>query len=149
VREERLRDLGGLALEMYRRDQFREDLLLEQCAELMTLEERLHELDQLLATATAVRQTPRGARCACGAPILYGSHFCANCGRPVEGAGSAPAACPSCGGPLAADAKFCPTCGYTLAEAEQPEPEPEPPDELPEEAAAEPEAEIVAERSEG
>ena len=40
LREERLRDLGGLALEMYRRDRFREDLLLERCAELIGLEAR-------------------------------------------------------------------------------------------------------------
>ncbi|MBA3787994.1 MAG: hypothetical protein H0X21_04785, partial [Actinobacteria bacterium] len=30
LREERLRDLGGIALEMYRRDRFREDLVLER-----------------------------------------------------------------------------------------------------------------------
>ena len=37
LREERLRDLGGIALEMYRRDRFREDLVLERCAELIGL----------------------------------------------------------------------------------------------------------------
>ena len=37
VREERLRDLGGLALEMYRRDRFREDLLIERCTDLIAL----------------------------------------------------------------------------------------------------------------
>ena len=34
AREERLRDLGGLMLEMYRRDQFRQDLLVDRCIEL-------------------------------------------------------------------------------------------------------------------
>ena len=34
LREQKLRDLGGLSLEMYRRDRFREDLVLERCAEL-------------------------------------------------------------------------------------------------------------------
>ena len=34
VREERLRDLGGLALEMYKRDRFSADLVVERCAEL-------------------------------------------------------------------------------------------------------------------
>ena len=85
LREEKLRDLGGLALEMYRRDQFREDLLLERCAGLIGLEARVHELDVLLG---AVRPTPgaqRTARCECGAPLLWGSHFCATCGRPVAG----------------------------------------------------------------
>jgi len=37
LREERLRDLGGLTLEMYRRDHFNEELVLERCAELVEL----------------------------------------------------------------------------------------------------------------
>jgi hypothetical protein len=80
VREERLRDLGGLALEMYRRDRFREDLILERCAELIGLEARVHELDTLLGGSRAARTR---ARCECGAPLLLGTRFCANCGRPV------------------------------------------------------------------
>jgi hypothetical protein len=68
---------------MVRRDAFREDLVYQQCAELIGIEERIQELDALLATATAVRRTPPAARCSCGAPILWGSHFCANCGRAV------------------------------------------------------------------
>ena len=54
-----LRDLGGLALEMYRRDRFREDLLLERCAELIGLEARIHELDALLGSAHARRASRR------------------------------------------------------------------------------------------
>ena len=84
LREERLRDLGGLALEMYRRDRFREDLVLERCAELIGLEARVHELDELLGGPRALRGARRSARCACGAPLLLGSRFCANCGRPVD-----------------------------------------------------------------
>src|SRR5437868_7746670 len=83
VREQRVRDLGGLMLEMYRRDQFRQDLLVDRCAELLLLEERLQELDTLLETAISVRRTRPAARCECGAPILWGSHFCGNCGRTV------------------------------------------------------------------
>ncbi len=86
LREQKLRDLGGLSLEMYRRDRFREDLLLERCAELIGLEARIHELDVLLGTAQPVRGVPRTARCECGAPLLWGSHFCATCGRPVADA---------------------------------------------------------------
>ena len=86
LREEKLRDLGGLALEMYRRDRFREDLLLERCAELIGLEARVHELDALLGDRRAVAALARTARCECGAPLLWGSRFCANCGRPVPGA---------------------------------------------------------------
>jgi hypothetical protein len=85
LREERIRDLGGLMLEMYRRDQFRQDLVVDRCTELVALEERIAELDALLSTAMSVRHRP-AARCECGAPILWGSKFCASCGRPVGAA---------------------------------------------------------------
>src|SRR5207245_8845318 len=75
--------LGGLMLEMFRRDQFRQDLLVERCDELLALDERLRELDSLLVAAVSVRRAAPAARCACGAPLVWGSHFCANCGRPV------------------------------------------------------------------
>jgi hypothetical protein len=118
VREQRVRDLGGLVLEMVRRDAFREDLVYEQCSELMGIEERIQELDALLATATAVRRTPPSARCSCGAPILWGSHFCANCGRAVAAGGKA-VTCPSCSAQVAADAKFCASCGYRVGDQGQ------------------------------
>ena len=88
LREERLRDLGGIALEMYRRDHFREELVLERCAELIGLEARIHELEALLGNARPLQGVPRSARCDCGAPLLWGSHFCANCGRPAAAGGS-------------------------------------------------------------
>lgn len=92
----------------------------------------------MLEAATSARRAP-ASRCACGAPTVWGSHFCANCGRPV---GETPVvACTTCGHPLAADASFCASCGsaaelsagtaasdrsaeYDVAEGE-PEPEPE------------------------
>ena len=83
AREERLRDLGGLMLEMYRRDQFRQELLIDRCVELQQLEERLAELDALLAAAVSRGKTRPSARCECGAPIFWGSKFCGQCGRPV------------------------------------------------------------------
>ncbi|MEO5575492.1 MAG: hypothetical protein ABIR67_12415 [Gaiellaceae bacterium] len=86
LREQKLRDLGGLSLEMYRRDRFREDLLLERCAELIGLEARIHELDVLLGATQRAPGVPKTARCECGAPLLWGSHFCATCGRPVAAA---------------------------------------------------------------
>jgi uncharacterized protein YjiS (DUF1127 family) len=81
LREARLRDLGGLILEMYRRDQFRQDLLVDRCGELVTLEERLAELDALLAAAVSRGRARPAARCECGAPVFWGSKFCAQCGR--------------------------------------------------------------------
>jgi hypothetical protein len=83
LREQKLRDLGGLSLEMYRRDQFREGLLLERCAELIGLEGRIHELDALLGAVRPAGGSSRAARCDCGAPLLWGARFCASCGRPV------------------------------------------------------------------
>lgn len=82
AREQRLRDLGGVVLEMYRQDDFRESLLSELCAELSALEERLREVEVLLGA-----YRPAAARCTCGAPLFWGARFCANCGRAlVEGA---------------------------------------------------------------
>jgi uncharacterized protein YjiS (DUF1127 family) len=120
VREERLRDLGGLMLEMFRRDQFRQDLLVDRCDELIGLDERLQELDTLLAAAVSVRRAAPAARCACGAPLVWGSHFCANCGRPAT-ATPPVVACAKCGSALAAEAKFCAVCGKAVAPEQQSE----------------------------
>jgi hypothetical protein len=114
AREERIRDLGGLMLEMYRRDRFRQDLLVEQCLEVVSIEERLREIDSLLEASLAARKSSLGDRCECGAPILMGSHFCANCGRPV--ADEPVVACQNCGNALPADARFCPSCGAPAPE---------------------------------
>jgi len=114
AREERLRDLGGLMLEMFRRDQFRQDLLVERCDELLALDERLQELDTLLAASATSRRPAPAARCACGAPLVWGSHFCGNCGRPVS-ATPPVVSCTKCGAALAADAKFCAVCGQAVS----------------------------------
>ena len=110
VRDQRLRDLGGLLLEMYRQDRFREELVHERCAELIDLDARLDELDWLLEYAR--RRTPP-VRCACGAPLVPGVHFCQHCGRPAPDAPVV--ACAACGHALPADAVFCAQCGATAA----------------------------------
>jgi DNA-directed RNA polymerase subunit RPC12/RpoP len=107
AREERIRDLGGLTLEMYRRSSFRDQLLIEQCREIVALEQRLHELDSMLEAVATAGRAP--STCECGAPVPWGSHFCANCGRPVGS--DAVVACEGCGHPLPADASFCANCG--------------------------------------
>jgi DNA-directed RNA polymerase subunit RPC12/RpoP len=118
AREERIRNLGGLTLEMYRRSSFRDQLLIEQCREIVALEERLAELDSMLEAVASARRAP--TTCECGAPVPWGSHFCANCGRPV---GAQPVvACTGCGHPLPADASFCANCGRPV-EADEPEAE--------------------------
>src|SRR4249919_4114305 len=95
VREERVRDLGGLALEMYKRDRFNAGLVVERCAELVAIEARVQEIDSLLDGTARIRRGGGGAVCICGAPILLGARFCATCGRQLGGtarpAGSSPA----------------------------------------------------------
>ena len=82
LREERLRDLGGLTLEMYRRDQFNETLIVERCAELVAIETRVSEIDALVRGAGLRRR--QGAICTCGAPLLIGARFCPSCGRSLD-----------------------------------------------------------------
>jgi Double zinc ribbon len=116
AREERIRDLGGLTLEMYRRSNFRDQLLIEQCREIVALEQRLRELDSMLEAVATAGRAP--STCMCGAPVPWGSHFCANCGRPV---GTEPViACEGCGHPLPADADFCAHCGRAVEHGETP-----------------------------
>jgi predicted nucleic acid-binding Zn ribbon protein len=115
TREERIRDLGGLMLEMYRRDQFKQDLLIEQCQEVLAIEGRLREIDELLEVSVAQRREGTAHRCTCGAPIPWGSHFCANCGRQV---GEEPVvSCANCGNALPAEAQFCANCGTAVPAA--------------------------------
>ena len=104
-REERLRDLGGLLLEMFRRDRFREDLVRERCQELLELDDHLAALDSLLGIAWTL---PEPARCACGGPLGEDARFCAACGRAVGPGGRQ---CAACGGALTEDAVFCARCG--------------------------------------
>ena len=133
AREEAIRDLGGIMLEMYKRDRFNNELVTERCDELISLEQRLQDVDGMLTQAAVARRAPTGStRCVCGAPIPQGSHFCPNCGRP---AGAAPVVtCGHCGSPLPAEATFCGHCGNPTADerpltfqppAAESEPEPE------------------------
>jgi hypothetical protein len=75
ARDDALRDLGGLLVEMYRRGGFRDDLLQERAASVVGIDARLAEIEELLHGS---RNVPR---CECGTRILRGSRFCPNCGR--------------------------------------------------------------------
>jgi hypothetical protein len=77
ARAEAISELGGLLVEMYRRGAFRDDLLSERAAAIVGIDGRLAEIETLLHTG---RQVPR---CECGAPVLRGSRFCPNCGKPL------------------------------------------------------------------
>jgi hypothetical protein len=114
AREVEMRDVGGLTVEMVRRDRFNPDLLVSRANEVLELEQRIHELDALLAAEISVRGLRSVVNCKCGAPLPPGVHFCSHCGRP---AASAPAirSCSHCGQPLAAEANFCSFCGNAVA----------------------------------
>jgi hypothetical protein len=113
-REIDIRDVGGLAVEMVRRDRWKPDLLITRAGDVLTVEQRMHELDSLLAAEATARTFPNVAYCKCGAPLPPGVHFCSHCGRP---AATTPAVvtCAHCGQPLPADANFCSFCGNTAA----------------------------------
>ena len=113
-REIEMRDVGGLAVEMVRRDRFKPDLLVSRASEVLALEQRIHELDACLTASEAVPRAMRTATaCKCGAPLARGAHFCAHCGRPVIE--TAPVvACSHCGNPLPAEANFCSVCGNSV-----------------------------------
>jgi len=107
--------VGGLTVEMVRRDRFRPELLIERAGDVLAVEDRMRELDGLLLAVTAA---PHGTRtvqlCTCGAPLLPGAHFCSHCGRPASGVRPV-TTCTHCGGPLAAETNFCPACGHSVA----------------------------------
>jgi hypothetical protein len=82
ARAQAVADVGGLAVELYRRGGFREDLLAERCSIVVGIDARLAEIEDLLHVR---RNVPR---CECGAPILRASHFCPNCGRVIGASGN-------------------------------------------------------------
>jgi Double zinc ribbon len=126
-REIEMRDVGGLTVEMVRRDHWKPDLLISRAGEVLSLEQRMHELDSLLAAEATARTFPYVAHCKCGAPLAPGVHFCSHCGRP---AATTPAVvtCAHCGQPLPADVNYCPFCGNPAAPEEY-APAPDPLDE--------------------
>jgi hypothetical protein len=116
-REIEMRDVGGLTVEMVRRDRWKPDLLISRAGEVLALEQRMHELDSLLAAEATARSFPYVAHCKCGAPLAPGVHFCSHCGRPAP---TAPAVvtCAYCAQPLPADVNYCPFCGNTATPAD-------------------------------
>jgi Double zinc ribbon len=118
-REIEIRDVGGLAVEMARRDRFRPELIFERANDVLRVEQRMNELDGLLIAVGAASRGRPAAACRCGAPLLPGAHFCSNCGRPAS---TAPPVltCSHCGQPLPADTNFCAFCGNPVAAGQQP-----------------------------
>ena len=112
ARETTLRDLGGLMLEMYKRNRFREELLLDKCEEVLAIEVEIAHVDQRLfqmAPPNAAGMRPIG-RCECGAPIHPGQNFCGVCGRSFATLTQA-RSCMRCGTALRQGDHYCSTCG--------------------------------------
>jgi DNA-directed RNA polymerase subunit RPC12/RpoP len=116
-REMEIRDVGGLALEMARRDAWNPDLLATRTGEVLAIEERIAELDSMLVAAEAAARGLGAERCVCGAPIVLGAHFCSHCGRPATETPPL-VTCSHCGRPLPADVIVCPACGHAVAAEE-------------------------------
>ena len=114
TREIEIRDIGGLALEMARRDAWNPDLLATRTAEVLAIAERVAELDSMLVAVEAAARGIGTERCVCGAPIVRGAHFCSHCGRPATETPPI-AAGTHCGQPLPAEVNFCPVCGNAVA----------------------------------
>jgi hypothetical protein len=114
-REVDIRDLGGLTLEMVRREHFRPELLAERAEDILAGEERIRELDLLLNPPAEQRTSGTGGpACKCGTPLVLGARFCWRCGRPNDAAMPL-VPCRRCHESLPADAEFCPRCGATTA----------------------------------
>jgi hypothetical protein len=108
-REIDIRDLGGLVLEMVRRDRFRAELVTERAEDILAVEDRIRELDVALNAPPSSRR-PRGAQCRCGTALEVGARFCWRCGRTV-GDAMPLVPCRECRHSLPADASYCPSCG--------------------------------------
>jgi hypothetical protein len=116
-REVELRDVGGLAVEMVRRDRWNPELLVSRAHEVLALEQRMHEVDSLLVAEETARSFPNVAHCRCGAPLVPGVHFCGHCGRPAPTTPPV-VTCAHCGQPLPAEVNFCSFCGNPAAAEE-------------------------------
>lgn len=80
--------LGGLAFELYRRDMLPQGVVLTRAEQLAALDERVRQIDDLLADREQRRRArrapvpsgPAGQCVACHAPFEAGARFCSTCG---------------------------------------------------------------------
>ena len=115
AREVSVRDLGGLVLEMFRRDRFGPDLLERKAGDILGMEGTIREVDEALTSALAAVPAPvigSYRTCGCGTEIPPGAKFCPGCGRSLPNKTST-RRCPACNASLSADALVCPDCGTT------------------------------------
>jgi hypothetical protein len=84
-REDRIRDLGGLTLEMVRRERLNPDLLAGQAGRILELERLAAELEEppSVPSAQPEREGATEVLCVCGWALEPGARFCSHCGRPT------------------------------------------------------------------
>ncbi len=107
-------------LEMYKRNRFREELLLDKCEEVLAIEVEIAHVDQRLfqlAPPNAAGMRPIG-RCECGAPIHPGQNFCGVCGRSFTTLTQS-RTCTRCGSGLRPGDQYCATCGHEAPDSLQ------------------------------
>ncbi len=112
-REQSVRDLGGLTLEMVRREAFKPDLLKRRARDILGLEDGVHDVQDALSDAREAVPDPSigpGSPCSCGSSNERGAAFCVACGRALKPA-SGLRACHHCAQALPGGAQFCPGCG--------------------------------------
>jgi predicted RNA-binding Zn-ribbon protein involved in translation (DUF1610 family) len=89
-RQRALLDLGGLVVEMARRERMRVDLLKHRAAIVLAFDAEIDAIDQSLAA-----RRPARSRAASAAPVE-------------------PPSCPTCGTAIPAGANYCPSCGTSV-----------------------------------
>lgn len=112
AREQSIRDLGGLALEMVRRDDFRQDVLRRRAADVLGLEASARDVEEALDAAgqsSPSRSTRASAQCICGEQNEESARSCSACGRTLASEGGANP-CPDCGASREVDDRFCASC---------------------------------------
>ena len=94
------------------RTTFRQDVLHEQAAAIVALEERVREVDRLLAARTSRARS--GVRCSrCGTPLHSGAALLPVLRAGAPGLRTDVTECPRCGAPDAGG-EYCLTCGSPL-----------------------------------
>ena len=99
TREQSIRDLGGLTVEMVRRNAFKPDLLTRRARDILGLEDGVHDIEDALtdardaaASRRSRKQTGAVSSCEfCSAALPGGAHFCPTCGTATETTHESPA----------------------------------------------------------
>lgn len=85
-RDVRIRDLGGLTLEMVRQERLNPDMLAAQAGRILELERLVAEIETPPPDQPETAPQVDGGTeilCSCGWALEPGARFCSHCGRPT------------------------------------------------------------------